>query len=286
MKFIKFCLSTLLALTLLAIVATANLKIILASPTAVQKILSESSVYPAVAAGLREGFVQANAGAEVPEGTLLEAANRILDDATVTAFMDDLTSQFNAAVKPGAKDRTITFRFSVLQSKADQSLRENGLVVAGDEIPKFAEDKVYDLNDNPAFWAILNINLLLAILSVLALALVGLMLLGGTLAQKFKWIASSFMVAGIVTLIEFLFVLLVNVERTFEYISGVSALENEKFLVALKKLLILSFEYEKFFLGISAGILILISIVLLVFSGITKKRSTEPVDFEEKEKKS
>lgn len=286
LKLLKFFLAGTLVAVLVLLVMAINLKIVISSPQRIQKILAESSVYPAVAAGLREGFVKGSAEAEIPSDVLLEAANKVLDDATVTDFMNDLANQFTAAIQPKATSRAVVFHFSSLQTKVIDSLRANDLVPAGDEIPAFTQDKTYDLNNISWLWPILNINLLLVILSVSTLALIGLLLLGGTLASKFGWLGFSFLFAGIMSAISLAFVLFVDAGSLFELVAMKLNLENEKFIVGVKKLIILVMQYERTYLIVAVAALFAIAIVFLVLRGIARKKGPEPVSFESKEKKS
>jgi hypothetical protein len=277
MKIIKLLLTILLATSLFIFVSFLNLKLLFSSADKAKSLFRESNLYSLVATGLRNNLSEQK-DLPMDKGEFLEFSNEAITEDAVQSFSEDYIDQFYSIINTPGKKLAITLHFSSLRENVSQIMVKNNAQNTP-EINKYLADREVDLSKNQFVVVLANLNKELLISLAASLVFAGLLLISGSWSSKFIWIGTGFILAGATFLTETLFYYFGVSEAMIKKVVEVSSLEDEKFVLAAKKLVLTVAESQRSFYLITTIIFIVLCTVFIVVSRLLKRKDvSSPID--------
>ena len=268
LKVLKFPIAILLSLVVLMLIGTINLKMFFSSPDTAKSFLNKSGMYPLVAVGVRENLLKADVPAG-QKGAFLEVANSVLDEGTVKIFVEDIIDQFYANIKNKTSDPKLVIHLSSLSEKMKGALLDPNKALI-DQMPAIT-DRTVDLKQNPFYVTVANLDRTFLYLLVGIVMFSLILLLGDKWSGKLGWFSFSAIFAGLLSgLLTLLFYFGLS-ERIIQNIIAKAGFEDQKFVLGVKKLILLIADYEKGFYLVATIILFSLFIIFLIVSRLLKK---------------
>ncbi len=269
MKFIRFILMVLVATAIFFFVNFLNVKLLFSSTDTAKKILKQSDIYPAAAAGIRNNIVKY---AQLPDNNkLIEVLNNSVTEESIQNFIEDFADQFFATIKPGNKYPHITIHFSWLRDKVNNEIIKDPELKKTANIDQMLADRNLDLSKNIFVKILININKYLLGSGLAIVFFSGLLFLSGNWSQKLAWLGAAFIISTFVLIVEISFYVYGMNEKTVDYLAQLSEFKDEKFIAGVKKLIIELSGYQKNYYIISAvGIFILGIIIVIIAKALIK----------------
>lgn len=268
LKFFKFILAFILSIVILFLVGTINLKMFFTSPDTAKSLLDKSGMYPLVAIGIRENLLKADVPAE-QKGSFLEVANKVLDEGTIQLFVEDIIDQFYADLKSKNSEPKLVIHLQSLSDKMKAGLQGQNKALI-DQMPTVS-DRTVTLSKNPFYITVSNIDKTFLYLIIATAVLSLILLLGESWSAKLGWFSFSALFAGILLGLETLFYYFGLSERMIQNIIAKAGFEDQKFVLGVKKLIVMIADYQKGFYIVAAIAFFALGIIFLIISRLLKK---------------
>lgn len=251
-----------LALAIFTFVSFLNAKFMFTSAEKAKTMFRESNIYPLIASGIRNNLSK-QGDIPIDQGAFMEFTNEAISEEAIKIFSEDFIDQFFKIVNTPGSPLKITLHFSALRENVAGIMAKNK-VATTPEINNFLADRDVDLSHNPFVVILANINKILIGSAIAAVLFIGLLLISGNWSQKLIWLGVTFLLSFITFLFETLFYYLGMTESTVARIAKLSDLQDDKFILAAKKLVETVAEFQRPYFLIVTIISLVLGVGLIV----------------------